>query len=133
MISLKDYGPVPLYIAVTLAASGVLTASICIVSWSTCNFAGRTKRSITTAIIGSCGNIGGALSGQLYRASDAPKYIHGHIASLTLISCTVITSMFLKVILKKENSRRERMSIEEREELYMKKDVKILGNKVVEI
>ncbi|KAG2217614.1 hypothetical protein INT45_004169 [Circinella minor] len=129
LISLKDYGPIPLYIAVTLAASGVLTASICIVSWSTCNFAGRTKRSITTAIIGSCGNIGGVLSGQLYRASDAPQYIHGHTASLILISCTVITSMFLKIILKKENLRRERMTIEEREELFMKKDVKQLGNK----
>ena len=116
--------------AVTLAASGVLTASICIISWSTCNFSGRIKRSITTAIIGSCGNVGGGLSGQIYRASDAPKYIYGHTASLILISCTVITSISLKIILQKENAKRERMTIEEREELFVEKDSKKLGDKV---
>ncbi|KAI7857590.1 major facilitator superfamily domain-containing protein, partial [Circinella umbellata] len=72
LIGLKDKGTLPLYIAVILVTMGGVAVSTCVISWLVCNMAGRAKRSTATAILVTCGNVSGALSGQIYRASDAP-------------------------------------------------------------
>ena len=109
---------------------GGVAVSTCVISWLVCNMAGRAKRSTATAILVTCGNVSGALSGQIYRASDAPQYIKGHTASLALISCAGIASIILKIVLRKENARRDNMSIEERLDIFAKKDPNKLGDKV---
>ncbi|KAG2226073.1 hypothetical protein INT45_011690 [Circinella minor] len=129
LIGLKDKGTPPLYIAVILVTTGGIAVNTCVISWFVCNMAGRAKRSTATAILVTCGNIAGALSGQIYRASDAPQYIRGHTTSLALISCSAITSIIMKIVLRKENERRDSMSIEERHDIFAKKDPNKLGDK----
>ncbi|KZV66442.1 MFS general substrate transporter [Peniophora sp. CONT] len=47
-------------------------------AWASSNIAGSNKRAAATGFIFSCGNIGGAIAGQIYRAAWAPRYVQGH-------------------------------------------------------
>ena len=56
-------------------------------AWLTSNVAGSNKRAAATGLIFSMGNIGGTISGQIYRAEWAPRYIQGHAINL---ACYVV-------------------------------------------
>ncbi|KDQ58537.1 hypothetical protein JAAARDRAFT_193095 [Jaapia argillacea MUCL 33604] len=65
------------YVMFFLAMFMFLPISI-IWSWVANNTAGTNKRAAATGVIFSMGNIGGAISGQIYRAEWAPRYVQGH-------------------------------------------------------
>lgn len=56
-------------------------------AWLSSNVAGSNKRAAASGLIFSIGNIGGAISGQIYRAEWAPRYIQGHAIN---IGCYVL-------------------------------------------
>ena len=114
LITLKDQGVAGLYIGTILVASGIYAAYAPIASWFTNNFSGRTKRSVAIATINSIGNIGGIIAGQLYRANDAPQYIHGHFASLGFMAGVGILALSLKMTFIQINRTRDRMTEEQR-------------------
>ncbi|KAI0698001.1 MFS general substrate transporter [Cytidiella melzeri] len=51
-------------------------------AWVAQNVAGSNKRAAATGLIFSMGNIGGAISGQIYRAAWAPRFVNGHAINL---------------------------------------------------
>ncbi|CAF4624426.1 unnamed protein product, partial [Rotaria magnacalcarata] len=57
----------------------------------------------------SVGNIGGVISGQLYRTQDAPRFILGHAVNLGFCAFGVINAVILLVGLRAENRRRDRV------------------------
>ncbi|KAG2218251.1 hypothetical protein INT45_006252, partial [Circinella minor] len=130
LIGLKDSGTVPLYVALIFVSVGSQCSSPCINSWYSSNFAGRVKRSAATGLISMYSNLGGIISGQLYRQSDAPQYVHGHSASLAIVSCSVILSIVLKIIFKRENIKRDKMTVEERRDVLANNNPNKLGDKL---
>ena len=102
------------YIAVTVATCGASAALPPLTSWFMVNFAGRKKRTSAIAIITAIGSVGGIVSGQIYRASDGPRYIHGHIVSLVLMLVTAILAFITRIILSRINHQRDKLTIDER-------------------
>ncbi|KAI8148988.1 major facilitator superfamily domain-containing protein [Fennellomyces sp. T-0311] len=82
LITLSDVSSVALYIGAIVATTGAFGIVPPMTSWFSNNFGGHTRRSVAIALITSFGNTSGAISGQVYRANDAPKYMKGHLACL---------------------------------------------------
>jgi hypothetical protein len=57
----------------------------------------------------SVGNSGGAISGQIYRSKDAPRYILGHAINLGFCVMALIAACILYISLRLENRRRDRL------------------------
>ncbi|KAI9274737.1 major facilitator superfamily domain-containing protein [Phascolomyces articulosus] len=129
MIILKDQGTYPLYAAIILATAGIGPLNVTLASWPSCNFSGRMKRSAAIAITNAFGNIGGAVSGQLFRESDAPQYIHGNIASLIFVICSFIGCVGIKLVYRHANLKRDTMDASERENILAKDNATTLGDK----
>ncbi|KAI9008886.1 major facilitator superfamily domain-containing protein [Phycomyces nitens] len=113
LIVLKHKGSVAMYIAAIITTTGVFSHIPAMLSWFTNNIGGHTKRGTAVAIIISLGNIGGAIGGQIYRATDAPYYSRGHAACVGLMAGAVVLSLLFKYLLNRENKRRENLTEEE--------------------
>ncbi|KAI9293029.1 MFS general substrate transporter [Neoconidiobolus thromboides FSU 785] len=97
------------YFGVIIATVGIATCLPPTLSWSNNNTIGSTKSATVTAMIISFGNIGGILSGQFYRASEAPTYIPSHSTNIGFLSLTIITALILKWRFKVENRKLDEM------------------------
>jgi cyanate permease len=95
-----------LYLGAVFACIGVFNSNALVLSWVTNNTGGITKRAVVTALVVSCGSVGGILSGQIYRESDKPFYYRGHGIVIGIMSCTFILVLLLKLLLMYENRRR---------------------------
>ena len=102
------------FFATILTATGVYSGLGVFVPWIANNFTGTTKRSVAIAAINSLANCGGVIAGQIYRADDAPYYIHGHVACLAFQGGAVICAIILKFVFIQANKKREKMTQEER-------------------
>ncbi|KJA23556.1 hypothetical protein HYPSUDRAFT_201281 [Hypholoma sublateritium FD-334 SS-4] len=98
IILVASRNPALSYFAVYLAAC----------SWVSNNVEGSYKRSVSLAMVIGFGNINGAVSSNVYRASDKPWYPLGHGLVLMYIGIGIITSILFLVFLNRENARRER-------------------------
>ncbi|KII90140.1 hypothetical protein PLICRDRAFT_53249 [Plicaturopsis crispa FD-325 SS-3] len=81
-------------------------------SWLSMNTAGTNKRATATGLVFSMGNIGGAISGQIYRAEWAPRYVQGHAINL---ACYVVALVFGTLLCwgyKRDNALRDKMAEE---------------------
>ncbi|CAG8504723.1 16042_t:CDS:1 [Racocetra fulgida] len=67
------------------------------------NLAGDSKRAVGCAMVVAWGNIGGVLSAQIYKSSDAPTYITGHAVALSLLIFAVILSIIQYFLLNRIN------------------------------
>ncbi|CAF1407075.1 unnamed protein product [Rotaria sp. Silwood1] len=76
---------------------------------SECNTSPQIKRATALAFMISVGNIGGAISGQLYRTQDAPRFILGHAVNLGFCVFGLINVLILFFGLRAENRRRDRL------------------------
>ncbi|GJJ75758.1 MFS transporter, ACS family, allantoate permease [Entomortierella parvispora] len=114
LIVTKDSHVVNRYVSLTVAASGVFAAVPPMLSWFTTNIGGHTKRGVATAAIISFGNIGGAIGGQIYRASDAADgYVRGHTICAVMMGLSAVLVMIMKYGLIRENRRRDNLTPEE--------------------
>ncbi|KAF5313279.1 hypothetical protein D9619_002996 [Psilocybe cf. subviscida] len=78
------------------------------VAWVASNVEGSYKRAVTLAIAIGFGNINGAVTANIYRSRDKPRYVLGHAVVLAYIAIGFISSIIFLVLLKRENARRER-------------------------
>ncbi len=56
----------------------------------------------------SVGNIGGAISGQIYRAEWAPRYVQGHAINLGCYAIALVSGTALWWSYKVDNEKRDR-------------------------
>lgn len=108
------------YFAVYLATCGIYPIIPNTVAWMSNNVEGSYKRSVSLAMVISFGNINGAVSSNVYRAKDKPRYILGHGLVLMYIGLGIIFSMIYLFFANRENKKRERG---ERDELIGDEDV----------
>jgi hypothetical protein len=76
-------------------------------TWLSGNVAGSNKRAAATGIVFSSGNIGGAVSGQIYRAEWAPRYVRGHAINLGCYVVALVAGTVLYLSYKRDNARRD--------------------------
>ncbi|KAF9205705.1 hypothetical protein BGZ49_003681 [Haplosporangium sp. Z 27] len=114
LIVTKDSHVVNRYVSLTVAASGVFSSVPPMLSWFTTNIGGHTKRGVATAAIISFGNIGGAIGGQIYRATDVTDgYVRGHTICAVMMGISGVLILVMKFFLARENRRRANLSPEE--------------------
>ena len=82
-------------------------------SWLSGNLAGSNKRAAATGIIFSFGNIGGAISGQIYRANWAPRYVQGHAVNLGCYVVALAAGTLLWWSYRSDNARRDAAAAKE--------------------
>ncbi|KAL1942296.1 hypothetical protein VTO73DRAFT_6360 [Trametes versicolor] len=76
--------------------------------WLTANLAGPNKRAAGMGLVFSVGNIGGTVSGQIYRAEWAPRYVQGHAINLACYVIAIVAGTTLWWSYKADNLRRDR-------------------------
>jgi MFS family permease len=97
------------YFAVFLTAGGISPCIATCITFISCNISPSTKRATALAFMLSVGNSGGAISGQIYRSQDAPRYIFGHAINLGFCGMALIGVITLLISLRLENRRRDRL------------------------
>ena len=78
------------------------------VAWVSNNVEGSYKRSVSLAMVISFGNINGAVSSNVYRGKDKPWFRLGHAIVLMYICIGFIASVTYKILLSRENTKRDR-------------------------
>jgi len=101
------------YVSLMICTSGTYGYVPVMLSWSGVNIGGHTKRGVAIALIISMGQIGSVIGGQLYRDDDAPLYVRGHSISALLMALTTVSVLVFKLLLMRENRRRDRLTPEE--------------------
>lgn len=96
------------YFGTILAAAGIYPATAIVLSWPANNVSGQTKRATANAMQISIGNLGAVLGTQLYRSTDGPRFFLGHSFAFGYLCMNVLVVGTLWMILKKENSRRDK-------------------------
>ncbi|KAK0501550.1 MFS general substrate transporter [Armillaria luteobubalina] len=112
------------YFATFLAVCGICPVLRKCCAWFSNNIEGTYKRGVTLAMIISFGNLNGAVSSNVYRASDEPWYtldVSGMV--LMYIGLGMISSIVCLFLLDRENKKRDRG---ERDEIIG--DITITGN-----
>lgn len=98
------------------------------VTWFNNNYGGLTRRATASGIIVAVGNIGGVIGGQTY--FDPPHYFVGHAISFTFMALQTIAVIILRILLKRENKRRGKLSEEEREsEIHKYGGIELVGDR----
>ncbi|KAI8145522.1 major facilitator superfamily domain-containing protein [Fennellomyces sp. T-0311] len=113
LICLKDSGSTALFISACLTAAFAFSTNSPLASWFSNNFGGETKRNVAIATVLTIGNSGGAISGHIYRADDAPHYLRGHKICLSLMVFHSVLAIVMKGLLYLENRRRDKLTPEQ--------------------
>ncbi|UPK94417.1 hypothetical protein LCI18_005352 [Fusarium solani-melongenae] len=77
------------------------------VAWNGNNIGGSLKRGVGIAMHVGFGNLGGAVSGFVYRKDDAPHYKSGHATLIGTTTMSCILSILMTIYLRRENARRD--------------------------
>jgi len=96
------------YFAVYLAVSAIYPIIPNSVAWVASNVEGSYKRSVTLGMAIGFGNINGAVTANIYRATDRPWYRLGHGIVLAYIAIGFACSVLFGIRLQRENARRDR-------------------------
>lgn len=96
------------YFAIFLAASGIYPLIPNTITWASNSFEGAYKRSFAIGMVIGFGNLNGAVSSNIYRAQDAPRYVLGHSVVLGYIALGFVCSALNMWLLSRENARRDR-------------------------
>ena len=97
------------YFAVFLTAGCISPCVATCITFISCNISPHTKRATALAFMLSVGNSGGAISGQIYRSQDSPRFIPGHAINLGFCAMAFICASILFISLRLENRRRDRV------------------------
>lgn len=98
-------------------------------AWSANNIAGSNKRAASQAIMYCGANVGGAISGQIYRAEWGPRYVksHGIICACYAVAMAAGTTLYLTY--RNENRRRDREGPVRKPGDMLGTDLGILGDR----
>ncbi|OBZ72869.1 putative transporter C11D3.18C [Grifola frondosa] len=95
------------YVMFFLVMFMFIPVSVCW-TWLSSNIAGSNKRAAATGVVFSLGSIGGTVSGQIYRAEWAPRYVQGHAINLACYVIALVSGFALWYSYKRDNERRDR-------------------------
>ena len=110
-------------------------------AWLASNVAGSNKRAAATGLIFSMGNIGGTISGQIYRAEQwAPRYVQGHAINLACYGVALVSGVLLWASYRRDNRLRDAaegvhhgVSAQERQKGLLGEDLGDLGDRYVAV
>lgn len=77
-------------------------------TWLGSNVASANKRAAALGVVFSLGNIGGTVSGQIYRAEWAPRYVQGHAINIGCYAIALVAGAGLWWSYKTDNEQRDR-------------------------
>ncbi|KAG0938213.1 hypothetical protein G6F57_007003 [Rhizopus arrhizus] len=92
-----------LYTGACIAVVGIFVINPIVNAWLTSNIAPDMKKSVATAMAVSANNSAGLIGSNIYRKSDAPRYVRGHSINLFFISFFVVIVLLQRHLLKKQN------------------------------
>lgn len=75
---------------------------------------------------GSIGHLGGVIGPQLYY--DGPRYFHGYTIAVCLVISNIIVTLLLRFLLWRENGKRDNMTLEEKQHIIEKYNLKESGD-----
>jgi len=94
------------YFGMFLCGIGIFPFNCIMLAWFSGNISPDYKRSVAIPVAASIANISGVLSGQIYPATDAPRYIPGNAVSLGLEFVAFVSVGTIYVFLKWRMSRK---------------------------
>lgn len=97
------------YFACILVTCGIYPNVSQGVAWNGNNIGGSLKRGVGIAMHVGFGNLGGAISGFVFRKDDSPKFRAGHATLLGTLAMSCTLSIFMTTYLRRENARRDRV------------------------
>ncbi len=86
------------YAFIILAMMGVAASIPILMAWSSEFFLDPQERAVGTAMMVAFGNLGGAISGQVYRQEDAPLYRTGHWIMVGSLIWSLIWACLLRLV-----------------------------------
>jgi len=78
------------------------------VAWNGNNIGGSTKRAVGIAMHVGFGNLGGVISGFVYRSTEAPRFLSGHGLLIGTTAMSTVLAIWMHIWLRRENARRDR-------------------------
>jgi hypothetical protein len=100
------------YFACFLCATGLYLVTGLNITWIGSNTKGRYKRAMAIAMNQTLGNAGGVVAGQIYIATNAPRYITGHSVSLASICVAILGTILAYTIFRRRNMHKAKKSLE---------------------
>lgn len=97
------------YIAMYILVLGVYSVSCLMITWMATNLVPDYKRSVGLPIFCSIGNCSGFVAGQLYPASQGPRYVMGNSISAGLEAVSVVFIALTWLLLRRRNAQKEKM------------------------
>ncbi|CEP19942.1 hypothetical protein [Parasitella parasitica] len=95
-----------LYTGVCIAVAGIFVINPIVNAWLTGNIAPDMKKGVATAMAVSANNSAGLLGSNIYRHSDAPRYLRGHIANLIFIVIFICLALTQRFLLQRANKKK---------------------------
>ncbi|KAF8928501.1 hypothetical protein BGZ58_009615 [Dissophora ornata] len=95
------------YAGVLLLSIGQTPLTPIVTSWLTTNIGGYAKREIAVAMFLLSSSMGGVIGPQLYKSRDAPRYIKGHLISISCMVLVIFLAALQRFMLRRENNRRD--------------------------
>lgn len=97
------------YFAMFLCGAGIYPYNCLMLTWISGNLAPDYKRSVGIPLAATIANISGILSGQIYPATDGPRYISGNAVSLGLEFVALCGVVSIYCLLRWRNNRKEKL------------------------
>lgn len=88
---------------------GFYSAPTTNIVWCATMHAGYFKRAVATGMVQFVGNISGAVIGFIYTTQSAPRYMMGLEVTLAFSVLSLVLTVFLSLMLKRENKRRDEL------------------------
>lgn len=103
-------------------------------AWVAQNIAGSNKRAAATGVIFAMGNIGGAISGQIYRAEWAPRFVQGHAVNFGCYVLAFVSGIVMWWSYRRDNALRDQAAGHEvKKGDMLGEDLGDLGDRSVEL
>lgn len=125
----KTKWPGARYGALFPIAAGIYPALPGLVTWNANNIAGSWKRAIGVALQLTLGNLGGIAASHIFIKKEAPHYWTGYGVSFAILAVSISSAVALRVLLSRENKRRDKMTTEEVHAKYTPQQLADLGDK----
>ncbi|CAM4932679.1 unnamed protein product [Rotaria socialis] len=110
---LSEISSAAAYVGLCMAVFGLCGASPILLAWSTNNVGGHVKRAVSIGCFISISQVGGIVVTEFYRDANTSIMQRGHIISGGAVSVALIVTYIQRACLKKENNRRNHLSLVE--------------------